>query len=546
MSVIRRMFAERVTPDGDFGWTPGTGFGPLGGYDTPSGEKVNESTAMAISAWFAGINAISEDLGKLPFKTYRAHDDGSKELMRDHPVYRLMAREPNPEMSAQSFRETITQHALMFEGGYAEIERTRGGTPLALWPLDPTRVVKRRGTDGQLYYEVRNDVGGSVVLSGQDVFEIHGIGFDGLTGYRRAALARYTLGVMLAAQKYQSAFFGNGTWLGGFIQFPQGVGMEALKVFRDQLNARHKGADKAHTIGVIPEGGEYTAAVADPEKATLATLMNVSVEEVAGFLRMPLPKMMRLLNQKYDNLESLNSAYVEETLTPWGERMKQEAGRKLFGPNEQDMFCEYVFQALLMGDMAARTAYFQAMVKVGMTVNEVRKQENLPGIGPAGDVVFVDGTNLMPIDQAARKTWQEPTPQQPPEPPQDGAAAEAARPVIAEAARRVASKETAEIGKARTKHGDGEALRAWCDAWAHGSHSGYVGKAIATGVSLAARLTAGHDVDVDSTIKAIVAQYADIPSDHDGRESALVTIAMQHGIAAGLVAKAMEDKGDAS
>jgi len=533
------MFAGRVTPDGDVGWTPGTWFGADGGYETPSGEKVNEGTAMAISAWYAGVNAISEDMGKLPVKTYQENADGSKAIRRDHPVYRLMAREPNPEMSAQSFRETMTQHALTFERGIAEIERDRAGNPIALWPLDPTMVKKGRDSNtGAIVHEIRTDTGGAVTLDDADVFEIHGLGYDGLGGYRRAALARYTLGIMLAAEKYQGAFFGNGTWLGGFVHFPEGVSIDALKVFRDQLNARHGGADKAHKIGIIPEGGQYVSAVADPEKATLGTLLNWHVEEVARWLRIPLPKLMSLVKANYNSLEALDTAYVKDTLTPWGERWKQEAGRKLFRESESDLFCEYVYQGLLQGDMAARTNYYQSMVKVGMTVNDVRRLENMNPIGPAGDIVFVDGTNLMPIDEAAKKTA--PTAQAPVPQNNNASDAEAARPVIADAVARVMSKEVTELGRARDKYGDGtDAFVTWAGEWLTG-HLDYVSRAIAPGLGLAARLCAGQEIDTALAVQSCVAQYAAVGLEDD-REQMLVNLAMRHGIAAGLTEPVVQE-----
>lgn len=59
------------------------------------------------------------------------------------------------------------------------------------------------------------------------------------------------------------------------------------------------------------------------------------------------------------------------------------------------MYAEFLVDALLRGDSAARGELYTKLHGVGaLSANEIRKRENLPPIGPDGDVRYVPG-NLM-------------------------------------------------------------------------------------------------------------------------------------------------------
>ena len=79
-----------------------------GGSPSASGEIVSPTTAVTLSGYFAGIRAISEDVGKLPFKVYERQKGGAKKEQPSHPVYQLLHDAPNPEQSAMNFREFLT------------------------------------------------------------------------------------------------------------------------------------------------------------------------------------------------------------------------------------------------------------------------------------------------------------------------------------------------------------------------------------------------------------------------------------------------------
>src|SRR5262245_47649794 len=130
------------------------------GVPTASGVTVTEVTALNISAVWCAVQIIAGGIGALPLILYRRTGENARERYTDHPLFRVLHDEPNPDMSAIMFWETIVQHALLWGNGYAEIVRDAGGRMRALQLITPERVrIKRREGSGSLYYEIQNDYG---------------------------------------------------------------------------------------------------------------------------------------------------------------------------------------------------------------------------------------------------------------------------------------------------------------------------------------------------------------------------------------------------
>ena len=83
--------------------------------------SVNTTTALTVGAFYNGVDQISNDIAKAPFKVYRSLDD---QIIRQaaHPVDRLIGKEPSPLMTSFTFRKMIIQSAII-KGDGSTIER---------------------------------------------------------------------------------------------------------------------------------------------------------------------------------------------------------------------------------------------------------------------------------------------------------------------------------------------------------------------------------------------------------------------------------------
>ena len=84
-----------------------------------AGKRVNERSAMQMTAVYSCVRILAEAVAGLPLHLYRYKEDGGKEKALDHPLYLLLHDEPNPEMSSFVFRETLMTHLLLWGNSYA-------------------------------------------------------------------------------------------------------------------------------------------------------------------------------------------------------------------------------------------------------------------------------------------------------------------------------------------------------------------------------------------------------------------------------------------
>jgi HK97 family phage portal protein len=375
------------------GWPMGWFFG---GGRVASGEMVNERTALGLSAYLACIKNISEDIGKLPCGVYKRLQPRGRQEMRNHPADLLMTTgsslvDPYPEMTAMTFRETLTAHALGWHGGFAEIVRDGSGKPIALYVLDPTFVQVMR--DKQPPYEIYYLVYGQR-FEKSDIFHIHGLGYDGVTGYVLSRLARDPIGNALAAQKFAGAFFANGTITSGVIEVPAAMTETGFKHLRESFHARHGGGENQHKPIILENGAKFTPTSTDPQKSQMLETLMYGVEDVARLFRMPLHKIGHLERSTNNNIEQQALEYVQDTLLAWLVRWEQEICRKLLMPSERKtLYAHFCVDALLRGDVAARGMFYQLMRNIGVySANDVREKEDDNPISEAdgGDAYLVN------------------------------------------------------------------------------------------------------------------------------------------------------------
>lgn len=343
--------------------------------DNAARECVGPREAMQLSTYFACIRNISEDCAKLPLILYEQNGEERTRATGD-PLYKLLRDEPNADMTAFTLRSVATAHAVGWGNGYIEIERTGTGRPFSLYPLYPEDVTPVR-VNGKIIYEVRIPGMDVVPLEARNVIHISGLGYDGIIGYSPAYLARQSLGVSIASQKFVGSFYGNGTALSGAIEHPGKLTPKALENLRASFSARHSGSKNAFKTMILEEGMKYQSMGIPPGDAQLVESRQFEVEDICRWFRMPPHKVGHLLRaQGWSTLEQTNMDYLTDTLMPWLVRWEQEINRKLVQGENQ--YTEHLVEALLRSDTTGRYAAYRTAIEAGfMSRNEARVRENL-------------------------------------------------------------------------------------------------------------------------------------------------------------------------
>ena len=404
MGIFSGLFRSRDKPQNR---TSGSTYSFFLGNST-SGKQVTERSAMQMTAVYSCVRILAEAVAGLPLHLYRYTEAGGKEKALDHPLYRLLHDEPNPEMSSFVFRETLMTHLLLWGNAYSQIIRNGKGEVIALYPLMPNRMTVDRDEAGQLYYQyttVPEDAptleGTTVNLLPKDVLHIPGLGFDGLVGYSPIAMAKNSIGMAIACEEYGAKFFANGAAPGGVLEHP-GTIKDPQRV-RESWQSTFGGTSNANKIAVLEEGMKYTPISISPEQAQFLETRKFQINEIARIFRVPPHMVGDLEKSSFSNIEQQSLEFVKYTLDPWVIRWEQSIQRVLLTPEEKEQYyVKFNLEGLLRGDYQSRmNGYAIARQNGWMSANDIRELENQDRIPTeqGGDLYLING-NMLPMGNA--------------------------------------------------------------------------------------------------------------------------------------------------
>ena len=404
MGFFSGLFRSRDAPKNR---TSGSAYSFFMGGST-SGKRVNERSAMQMTAVYSCVRILSEAVAGLPLHLYRYTENGGKEKAVEHPLYFLLHDEPNPEMTSFVFRETLMTHLLLWGNAYAQIIRNGKGEILALYPLMPDRMTVDRDDKGRLYYEylVSNDdaptmKGSTVRLQPSDVLHIPGLGFDGLVGYSPIAMAKNAIGMAIACEEYGAKFFANGAQPSGVLEHP-GTIKDPSRV-RESWTQTFGGSQNANKVAVLEEGMKYTPISISPEQAQFLETRKFQITEIARIFRVPPHRVGDLEKSSFSNIEQQSLEFVKYTLDPWVSRWEQGMVRSLLAAEEKKgYFIKFNVDGLLRGDYQSRmNGYAIGRQNGWMSANDIRELENLDRIPEelGGDLYLING-NMTKLEDA--------------------------------------------------------------------------------------------------------------------------------------------------
>ena len=367
---------------------------------TASGQTVNQETATRVSAVYACLRLIAGSISSLPCQVYLRDAGNGRQVDGDNPIYPLVHSEPNPLMSAAAFWKTVVLQIHLHGNSYSLIGRNRGGQVSNLLLLDPRQVSPLR-KDGRFRYSYSLLNGGTETVDQDDILHFTNLFVDLQTGKGMSTIsaAAQAIGLSMATENYRARFFKNGAVPSVVLKYPGKVSPELKDKIIEYWQKKH-GGDQAHTPAVVTEGGDVTTLSLNAEDAQIIQTQIFSVEDIARFFGPP--AWMIGANDKQTSfgtgIEQQKIGYVTFTQRPILVDIEQEANRKLF--RNRNSYLEFNLEGLLRGDSKTRAENYR-IARGGnqepayMTVNEIRKLENLPPL-PGGDELFKPALAAQP------------------------------------------------------------------------------------------------------------------------------------------------------
>ncbi|MBK8211614.1 MAG: phage portal protein [Rhodospirillales bacterium] len=345
--------------------------------------------SLGYAAVLAATRVLSEGVAQLPLILYEREAKGRRRAT-DHRLYPLLHAAPNPAMTSFELRELMMIHLPLWGNAVCEIVRDSAGRPAQLWPLMPQWMTINAAVDGTRWYTYRPPGFAEVPLRSEQVLHVPGMGSDGIAGRSLIRLARESVGLGMAAERYGATVFGNGTVPGGVLEHPGELGEEAYERLRKSWSERHEGLANAQRLAILEEGMKYNRIGIPPEDAQFLETRKFQRTEIAAIFRVPPHMIGDLERATFSNIEQQSLDFVIYTLSPWLVRIEQRISLQLLSQAERARFyVEHLVDGLLRGDIASRYQAYSTGRQWGwLSANDVRQLENMNPVAD-GDAYLV-------------------------------------------------------------------------------------------------------------------------------------------------------------
>ncbi len=363
------------------------------GMESITGATVTVETALRNTALFRAVSLISSSIGMLPLQMI---DDDTKQKATNHPLYRLLHREPNGWQTAYDFRSLMQLRALVKGNAFALIIRSydvRAGKPVIkrLVPLEPDRMTVKQNPDWSVTYCYQLPQGERRLFKPQDIFHLRGVSIDGINGLSLVKQARDALGLAISAELAAGRLFKNGSFVAGVLKHTGKLSDEAFGRLKASL-AEKEGAENSGKNLILEEGMDYSNTSTNARDAQMLELRKMQVEEIARVTGVPRPLLMVDDTSWGSGIEALGRFFVQYALGPWFEAWQQAAERSLLSDDEKDnLSIKFNAAALLRGSTKDQADFFAKALGAGgapgwMSTNDVRELQDMPRV-EGGDTV---------------------------------------------------------------------------------------------------------------------------------------------------------------
>lgn len=352
--------------------------------DNFSEENVTPKNALRNSTIYSSTYVRGNTIASLPCNVIQ-ETGKNKKVLTDHPAYYILAQQPNAYMSAANFWKTIMLHVDIWGNGYAFIQRDSRRNPVQLHIWEPWEVSVNY-QDGDFWYTYQGES-----VPSYDMLHYRFYSWDGVCGRSPVYENRNTIGMAMKLDRYSSILMG--------VQPPGVLSFKAMLTpeQRTQNKIAWQSA-KPGDVRVLGSDAQYTPIMTPADESAFEIQRRQNKTDLLGIWQMPPQFVQDLERSTFSNAEQMDLVYAKHTVTPICRNIELENNMKLFFEKEKaNTYTKFNMNGLLRGDIAARQAFYQAMVNTGvMNRNEARSLEDLnPYEG--GDDFLVQGA-MVPAD----------------------------------------------------------------------------------------------------------------------------------------------------
>lgn len=415
MSLLARL--ERRDISGFGGWPEYLdGRIPPPGADAVSsaGQLVTERTALGLIDAYACISLISDSISMLPLGAYRRTADYRVPI---EPAPPLVAQPDLQFREASQFWAAATTSLLTAGNVYAPVvSRDRLGYPTAVEIQHPNDVHVRWRRDRRKR-EFRMRGGGTVADA--DMLWVPWVLLPGAPqGLSPIQTCRRGLGLAIATEEFGARWFGEGAAPSSVFESDENPDPAEVRRTMARWVATHGGRRRPAFVG---GGLKYKPISIPPNESQFLETRGMNTPAICRlFGRVP-PHMIGDVDRSTSwgtGIENMGIGFVVYTLGPVLTRFE----RLLSVSMPRSQYAKFTVTALLRGNTRDRFYAYAVGRQWGwLSVNDIRRLEDLPPIGPEGDVylqplAYTDAEAALAALNADKLTPKTPEPELVPAP----------------------------------------------------------------------------------------------------------------------------------
>lgn len=347
-------------------------------------KQIDENLLLSIPAAYDAINAIVNPIKTLPLVFFERVSKDEKKRIEPSEVGLNLA-EPNEFQNQVEFFDFMMRNLLIYNNAFAEIISDNNGKIQSYIPFHPNHVMIRKIPTGFVYV-VTTGFGQRTIVPDR-MWHIKSGPYDetGMMGIGPIVKHRETLIGAWEVLDYGRRFFKNDAQPGGVLETDKVLSDEARRNLKTSWKSAQGGKNKLSTA-ILEEGLKYNPTDVQNDKAQFIETRKNDAIDIARIWNVPPHRIKSLDDATYSNIEQQALEYVVHSLSPWFAVLEKSIKSSLIGI-DNNIFVEFNVLGLLRGDIKARyDAYSKARNWGWLSVNEIRKLENLNPIDEGGDI----------------------------------------------------------------------------------------------------------------------------------------------------------------
>lgn len=253
-------------------------------------DYLSPATAISNPTVYACATLIASDCGKLPLCLVEQDISGAW-TETSNPAFSPVLRKPNRYQTLSTFLQQWLMSKLLHGNTYALKQRDGRGVVVALYILDPLRVVPLVAPDGAVYYQVNTDILAQqttqvTVPASEIIHDLMVPLFHPLVGVSPIFACGTAASQGLTIQQQSAKFFANGSKPGGILLVPTEISKDQAKELKATWQTEFSGAN-AGAVAILAGGLKYEGTAQSAVDSQLIDQLKWTDEKICSVFHVP-------------------------------------------------------------------------------------------------------------------------------------------------------------------------------------------------------------------------------------------------------------------